>query len=115
MLHGKMHFLIQMDRHAYYSNYFFRFFFPDFFTLTGSEAMFADLGHFNPRSIQVIFYDFWSLFQDFDSFSATKYLSLISIFFVILVTDSFSIHNLPIFSSDLCGADSIPDQESQRS
>jgi K+ transporter len=38
-------------------------FFPDIFTLIGSEAMFADLGHFNPRSIQVIFMIFGLSFK----------------------------------------------------
>lgn len=71
--------------------------------------MFADLGHFNPRSIQVKLMIFGLSFKIVVPFQPV----FIFLFFVILVTDSFYIHNLPIFSSDLCGADSIPDQESQ--
>lgn len=77
--------------------------------ITGSEAMFADLGHFNPRSIQVNFMVFGLSFKIAIPFQPV----FIFLFFVILVTDSFYIHNLPIISSDLCGADSLPDQESQ--
>jgi KUP system potassium uptake protein len=65
--------------------------------------MFADLGHFNPRSIQVDFMIFGLSFKIAVPFQ----LVFIFLFFVILVTDSFYIHNLPIFSSDLCGADLI--------
>jgi len=70
--------------------------------------MFADLGHFNPRSIQVNFMIFGFSFN-----IAIPFQPVFIFLFVILVTDSFYIHNLPIVSSDLCGADSIPDQESQ--
>lgn len=81
------------------------------YILTGSEAMFADLGHFNPRSIQVILITFGL------SFKVLLHIQpvIIFLFIVILVTDSFSIHNLPISSFDLCGTDSIPDQAPQRS
>jgi K+ transporter len=69
-----------MDMHAYYSTHFFRLFFPDIFTLTGSEAMFADLGHFNPRSIQVIFMIFGLSFKISIPFQPVFIFSLLCYF-----------------------------------
>lgn len=68
----------------------------------GSEALFADLGHFNRSSIQVNIHI---------AFSALFYFFINSLFHIVVQPDRLFAYNISITCSDICGANCIPHQE----